>query len=349
MASAAAAETDERDQTLVKRCVAEGIGSFFLVLAGVGTIVLAGDFVGTLGVALAFGLMLLVLVYVIGPVSGCHVNPAVTVGLWAANKIRSKDAVAYVIAQCVGAILASATVWLIADAGPFGYSAGVQGLGANGYGTHSPIGFGLGGAFLSELVLTGLLVFTVLGATHIEAPVGFAGLAIGLVLTVCHLISIPIDNTSVNPARSLGPAVFVGGWALGQLWLFIVAPLLGALLAAVIHRVLRPEFGIRTSTAERALPQESEMRIAQETARLMRMPLGGPYPAGAEQRFERVGAERAGTGRAGTERGAPATGGNDRSSTAAGPWPARDQEPGSRRPGSARDADRDRDWPHDTP
>nr|WP_007512943.1 aquaporin [Pseudofrankia saprophytica] len=285
--TAGQAKPDEAARTWLRPCVAEGIGTFFLVLGGVGTAVLAGGFMGALGVALAFGLTLLVLVYVIGPVSGCHVNPAVTVGLCAARKITPKLAGAYIVAQCLGAILAAATVWLIADSGPFGYSAGAQGLGANGYGVHSPSGFGLGGAFLAELVLTGLLVFTVLGATHVQAPVGFAGIAIGFVLTVGNLVAIPIDNASINPARSLGPAVFAGGWALGQLWLFIVAPLIGALLAAAIHLALRPGPRVRTSTAFRALPEESAYRLAQEAARLegvrlsledlIRIPVGGPH------------------------------------------------------------------------
>ncbi|WP_083418743.1 aquaporin [Pseudofrankia sp. BMG5.36] len=279
------AKPDETGRTWLRPCVAEGIGTFFLVLAGVGTAVLAGGFMGALGVALAFGLTLLVLVYVIGPVSGCHVNPAVTVGLCAARKIAPKAAVAYIVAQCLGAILAAATVWLIADSGPFGYSAGAQGLGANGYGAHSPGGFGLGGAFLAELVLTGLLVFTVLGATHIQAPPGFAGIAIGFVLVVGNLVAIPVDNASINPARSLGPAVFAGGWALSQLWLFIVAPLIGALLAAAVHLALRAGPQVRASTF-RALPEESAYRLAQEAARLegvrlsledlIRMPGGAP-------------------------------------------------------------------------
>ncbi|WP_163549501.1 MIP family channel protein [Candidatus Frankia nodulisporulans] len=254
----------------MRRYLAEGIGTFVLVFGGVGTAVLAGDVMGTLGIALAFGLALLVIVYVIGPISGAHVNPAVTLGLLLCRKIQPRHAVGYVVAQCVGGIIAAATVWLLADSGPFGYSAGTRGLGANGYGAHSPGGFGLGGVFLVEVLLTALLVFTVLGATDVRAPFGFAGLAIGLVLTLCHLISIPMDGTSVNPARSLGPAVFVGGWAVGQLWLFVVAPLLGAVLAAAAYLGLRPGPRISASTAERDLPQESLSRIAQETARLIR-------------------------------------------------------------------------------
>ncbi|KJE20788.1 permease, glycerol uptake facilitator [Frankia torreyi] len=254
----------------MRRYLVEGLGTFVLVLGGVGTAVLARDAVGVLGVALAFGLALLVLVYVIGPISGCHVNPAVTLGLLLCRKIEPRHALGYVAAQCVGAIVAAGTVWLLADAGPFGYSPGLQGLGANGYGVHSPGGYGLGGVFLVEILLTALLVFTVLGATDVRAPFGFAGLAIGLVLVLCNLISIPLDGTSVNPARSLGPAVFVGGWALGQLWLFIVAPAIGAALAAASYLGLRPGSQVSASTAEAELPQESLSRIARETARLIR-------------------------------------------------------------------------------
>lgn len=263
----------------MRRYVAEGLGTFVLVLGGVGTAVLAGNVVGRLGVALAFGLSLLLLVYVIGPVSGCHVNPAVTLGLLVARRIEPVHAAVYVVAQCAGGILAAATIWLVAstqangyspDAGPVPLSPGAPWLGANGYGAHSVFGFSQGGAFLIEVLLTGLLVFVVLGATDVRAPQGFAGIAIGFTLALVHLIAIPIDNTSVNPARSLGPAVFVGDWALSQLWLFIVAPLVGAVLAAGAHLALFPGPVVSTSTAESALPAESLTRLAQETARLIR-------------------------------------------------------------------------------
>jgi aquaporin Z len=286
--------------------VAEGIGTFVLVLGGVGTAVLAGRYTGMLGIALAFGLTLLVLMYAIGPVSGCHVNPAVTVGLCVAKKIKPMDAVGYVVAQCVGAITAAAMVYLIADSGPFGYSASSQGLGANGYGTHSPAGFGMGGAFLAEVLLTGLLVFTVLGATHIRAPVGFAGIAVGFVLTVCNLVSIPVDNTSVNPARSLGPALLAGGWALSQLWLFIVAPAIGGVLAALLHGALRPEPAMGAAQASRGAPSASEARIALETARLLTMPVGAsPVAAGG-----RVPLDEDSDGAADTDRGSDAAPGS---------------------------------------
>jgi len=273
----------EEDTERLRRCVAEGIGTFVLLLGGVGTAVLAGAFVGALGVALAFGLTLLVLMYVIGPVSGCHVNPAVTIGLCVAKKITPRHAVGYVVAQCVGAIAAAAMIYLIADSGPFGYSAPAQGLGSNGYGAHSPAGFGLGGVFLAEVLLTALLVFTCLGATHIHAPIGFAGMAVGFVLAVCNLVSIPVDNTSVNPARSLGPAVLAGGWALAQIWLFIVAPVAGALLAGLLHRALRPEPGRGLPDAARTAPNESEARIALETVRLLRMPVGTASDVSADR------------------------------------------------------------------
>jgi aquaporin Z len=222
------------------RYVAELVGTTVLVLGGVGTAVIAGQRVGALGVAMAFGLSLLTMAYTIGPISGCHINPAVTVGLWLAGRFERRHVLGYLAAQVLGGILGAFLVLLIARGGIGGYGAHVGGLGANGYGLHSPAGYSAGAAFLSEVVLTGLLVFTVLGATGRKAPVGFAGIPIGLVLTLIHLVSIPVTNTSVNPARSLGPALFVGGWALGQLWLFIVAPFLGAVGAAALYRTLNP-------------------------------------------------------------------------------------------------------------
>ncbi|WIG98564.1 aquaporin Z [Myxococcus sp. SDU36] len=251
----------------VRKYVAEFIGTFVLVLGGVGAAVLAGDHIGFQGVALAFGLSLLAMVYVIGPISGCHVNPAVTLGLLLTGKMEGKDAAGYVVAQCAGAIVAAGVVLLIARGMPGGYSVATQGLATNGYGAASPDGFGMGSAFLTEVVLTFLLVFTVLGATDARAPVGFAGLAIGLVLTLIHLVGIPVTNTSVNPARSLGPAVFAGSVPLGQLWLFIVAPLLGGATAAAVYRtVFRPSVPISAEEAERALRRERESRIADQQA-----------------------------------------------------------------------------------
>lgn len=247
--------------------VAELIGTFVLVFGGVGSAVLAGGHIGFSGVALAFGLSLLAMVYTIGPISGCHINPAVTLGMLLAKKIKPRDAGGYVVAQCIGAVIASACLLFIAKGLPGGYDVATAGLGANGYGLHSPGGYGLGACFLAEVLLTAFLVLVVLGSTHVAAPVGFAGVAIGLVLTLIHLVSIPLTNTSVNPARSLGPALFVGGWALGQLWLFIVAPLVGAVVAVAVWSVIRmPESAIISNpVATQALAsQQVEREQAQE-------------------------------------------------------------------------------------
>jgi aquaporin Z len=225
----------------LRRAGAECVGTFVLVFGGVGTAVIAGEAVGNLGVAFAFGLALLAMAYAIGPVSGCHINPAVTLGLLVSRRISLPEAARYWAAQVLGAIIAAALLLVIAKARAGGYDAGVEGFGANGYGDHSPEGYGVGAAFVAEVVLTAFLVFTVLAATDRIATVAFAGIPIGLVLTLIHLVGIPITNTSVNPARSIGPALFVGGWALEQLWLFIVAPLVGALLGAVLHRALFAE------------------------------------------------------------------------------------------------------------
>jgi aquaporin Z len=246
----------------MKKYLAELIGTFVLVFGGVGSAVLAGGKIGFLGVSFAFGLSLLAMVYTIGPISGCHINPAVTFGALLTKKIGAKDASAYVIAQIIGAILASGAILFIARGVPDSYHPAMGGLGANGFGLHSPALYSLGAAFVAEVILTFFLVFTVLGSTDVKAPVGFAGVAIGLVLTLIHLVGIPITNTSVNPARSIGPAIFVGGWALQQLWLFIVAPLVGAAVAAAAYSVVRiPEVIITTKTAERALGSQQAERI----------------------------------------------------------------------------------------
>jgi aquaporin Z len=245
----------------MKKYAAELVGTFVLVFGGVGSAVLAGGHIGFAGVALAFGLSLLVMVYTIGPISGCHINPAVTLGILLAKKIGIKDAAAYVVAQIIGAILAAAVILFIAHGLPGGYDASVSGLGADGYGLHSPDHYSMAAGFAAEIVLTAFLVIVVLGATDIKAPVGFAGIAIGLALTMIHLVGIPITNTSVNPARSIGPAVFVGGWALQQLWLFIVAPFIGAIVAAGVYKVIRiPDTVISVPKAERALPSQQEER-----------------------------------------------------------------------------------------
>ncbi len=252
------------DQTATRKYIAEAIGTFVLVFGGVGSAVLAGKVIGNSGVALAFGLALLAMVYAIGPISGCHVNPAVTLGLLLGRKINSRDAVGYVIAQIIGAIIAAGLLLIIAKGVPGGYDAATAGFGANGYDAHSPGHYGLGASFLTEVILTFFLVFTVLGATDVKAPVGFAGLGIGLVLVTIHLVGIPIDNLSVNPARSIGPAIFVGGWALGQLWLFIVAPLIGGAIAAGAYLALhQPTLDLATPDAEGALPSQQTERAAQ--------------------------------------------------------------------------------------
>jgi aquaporin Z len=242
---------------------AELVGTFVLVFGGVGSAVLAGSHIGFLGVAFAFGLSLLAMVYTIGPISGCHINPAVTFGVFLARKINAKDAIMYVIAQVIGAIIASGLILFIAGGIEGGYDVSKGHLGANGYGFYSPDHYSMAACFVAEVILTMFLVLTVLGSTDLKAPVGFAGVAIGLVLTLIHLVGIPITNTSVNPARSIGPAIFVGGWAIQQLWLFIVAPLLGGLVAAGIYWGIRyPAVQITTKQAERALPSEQADRIS---------------------------------------------------------------------------------------
>lgn len=249
----------------MNRYLAEGIGTFVLVFGGVGSAVLAGGKIGFMGVAFAFGLSLLAMVYTIGPISGCHINPAVTFGIFLTKKLSAKVAALYVISQVLGATVASGLILLIARGGPAGYSAMTSGLGANGYGLHSPGGYSLGSAFLVETILTFFLVLTVLGSTDIKAPVGFAGIAIGLVLTLIHLVSIPITNTSVNPARSIGPALFVGGWALSQLWLFLVAPLAGSALAATAYKLLRSD-DVLLTTAHAVSSLASEQKTRAQNA-----------------------------------------------------------------------------------
>lgn len=245
----------------MNKYAAELVGTFVLVFGGVGSAVLAGSHIGFAGIALAFGLSLLVMVYTIGPISGCHVNPAVTLGILLAKKIGVKDAIGYVIAQIAGAIIAASVILVIAHGLPGGYDPHVAGLGADGYGLHSPDHYSMGAGFVAEVVLTAFLVIVVLGSTDIKAPVGFAGVAIGLVLTLIHLVGIPITNTSVNPARSIGPALFVGGWALQQLWLFIIAPLIGAFVAAVVYQVIRiPDIIVPVPKAEQALPSQQAER-----------------------------------------------------------------------------------------
>jgi aquaporin Z len=225
---------------LTKKIGAEFIGTFWLVFGGCGSAVMAAKFpevgIGLVGVALAFGLTVLTMAYAVGHISGGHFNPAVTIGLVAGGRHPTGELLPYILAQCVGAIAAAAVLWLIAS-GKAGFSL-AGGFAANGYGAHSPGGYSLEAGLLCELVLTAGFIFVIMGATDARAPAGFAPIAIGLALTLIHLISIPVTNTSVNPARSLGPAVFVGGWALAQLWLFWLAPILGGIGGGLIYRWL---------------------------------------------------------------------------------------------------------------
>jgi len=228
---------------LSRRVIAEFIGTFWLVLGGCGTAVLAAAFpkvgVGLVGVSLAFGLTVLTMVYAIGSISGAHLNPAVTVGLWTGKRFPAGDVLPYIGAQVAGAVVGSGILYIIASGAP-GFST-AAGFAANGYADHSPGGYTLGACLVSELVMTFMFLIVILGATDRRSPTGFAGVAIGLALTLIHLISIPVTNTSVNPARSTGPAIFVGGWALEQLWLFWVAPLIGAAVAGFVYRAFAPD------------------------------------------------------------------------------------------------------------
>jgi aquaporin Z len=225
---------------MLQRTAAEFIGTFWLVLGGCGSAVLAAAFpdvgIGLLGVALAFGLTVLTMAYAIGHISGCHLNPAVSVGLVVSGRFPVGELIPYIIAQVLGAIVGAGVVYLIAS-GKAGFDIS-SGLASNGYGAHSPGGYSLMSALVTEVVMTFMFLFIILGVTDKRAPTGFAPLTIGLGLTLIHLISIPVTNTSVNPARSTGPAVFVGDWALGQLWLFWVAPIIGAALAGLVYRGL---------------------------------------------------------------------------------------------------------------
>jgi aquaporin Z len=223
--------------TLTRRLSAELFGTFWLVLGGCGSAVLAGEFIGTAGVALAFGLTVLTMAYALGHVSGGHFNPAVTVGLATARRFDWREVPAYIAAQVVGAILASLVLYVIAS-GLAGFSASESGFATNGYGDRSPAGYALLAVIVAELVLTAFFLYVILGATDTRAPKGFAPIAIGLSLTLIHLVSIPVSNTSVNPARSLGPALFAGTDALAQLWVFLLVPTLGALVAGATYAVL---------------------------------------------------------------------------------------------------------------
>lgn len=242
---------------LTRRFLAEYIGTFWLVLGGCGSAVLAAGFpelgIGFAGVALAFGLTVLTMAYAIGHISGCHLNPAVTIGLFAGGRFSSKDIIPYVIAQLAGAVTAAFVLWQIASGKP-GFNLVESGFAANGFGEHSPGGYSLFAALVCETVMTLMFLFIILGSTDYRAPSHFAPIAIGLGLTLIHLISIPVTNTSVNPARSTSQALFVGGWAIQQLWLFWIAPIVGAILAGIIYRVIgrdiKPDLPERLSDSE---------------------------------------------------------------------------------------------------
>ena len=226
--------------SIFKRSAAEFIGTFWLVLGGCGSAVLSAAFpnvgIGLLGVALAFGLTVMTMAFAIGHISGCHLNPAVSFGLWAGKRFPRSDLLPYIVAQVAGAIVGAGVLYLIAS-GASGFTLS-NGFAANGYGAHSPGGYPLLSALVTEVVLTFMFLVIILGATDRRAPQGFAPIAIGLGLTLIHLIGIPVTNLSVNPARSTGPAIFVGGWALSQLWLFWVAPIVGGILAGLIYRLV---------------------------------------------------------------------------------------------------------------
>lgn len=228
----------------MKKLVAEFIGTLWLVLGGCGSAVLAAAYpelgIGFVGVALAFGLTVVTMAYAIGHISGCHLNPAVSIGLYFGGRFDAKDLLPYIASQVLGGIAGATILYFIAS-GQSGFELG--GFAANGYGEHSPGGYNMLAALVTEIAMTFMFLMIILGATHSKAPNGFAGLAIGLGLTLIHLISIPVTNTSVNPARSTSQALFVGDWALGQLWLFWVAPIAGAILAGLVYKYISPEEG----------------------------------------------------------------------------------------------------------
>ncbi|SDH70381.1 aquaporin Z [Vibrio xiamenensis] len=225
----------------MNKYLAEAFGTFWLVLGGCGSAVLAAGFpevgIGLLGVSLAFGLTVLTMAFAIGHVSGCHLNPAVTMGLWAGGRFESKYVLPYIVAQVIGGIIAGGVLYLIAS-GQVGFDVMGSGFAANGYGMHSPGQYSLSAVVITEVVMTMMFLIVIMGATDERAPQGFAPIAIGLCLTLIHLISIPVSNTSVNPARSTAVAVYVGDWAVSQLWLFWVAPIVGGILGGIIYRSL---------------------------------------------------------------------------------------------------------------
>ena len=256
--------------TVMKKYLAELIGTFWLVLGGCGSAVLAAAVVvndgsgvfniglGYLGVSLAFGLTVLTMAYAIGHISGCHLNPAVSFGLWAGKRFSGKDLLPYIVAQVIGATIAGAIIYLIASGNGADFMTGSNPLATNGYGTHSPGGYGLFACLVTEVVLTFMFLFVILGATDDRAPAGFAPIPIGLALTLIHLISIPVTNTSVNPARSTGVALFAGGELIAQLWLFWLAPIAGALLAGWVYNTIFEED--KTESTSR-ISEEQEVNV----------------------------------------------------------------------------------------
>lgn len=226
----------------MKKLIAEFIGTFWLVLGGCGSAILAAAYpelgIGFVGVAIAFGLTVVTMAYAIGHISGCHLNPAVSVGLWIGGRFDKKDLLPYIIAQVLGGIAGAGILYIISS-GKSGFE--IAGFAANGYGAHSPDGYSMLSALVTEIVMTFMFLIIILGATHSKAPKAMAGLAIGLGLTLIHLISIPVTNTSVNPARSTSQALFVGDWAISQLWLFWVAPIIGAIIAGLAYKYISPD------------------------------------------------------------------------------------------------------------
>lgn len=247
----------------MRKFVAEFIGTFWLVFGGCGSAVIAAGYpelgIGFTGVALAFGLTVLTMVYAIGPISGCHLNPAVSIGLWIGGRFDGKDLLPYIISQVGGGIFAAAILYVIAS-GKAGFELGT--FASNGYGELSPDGYGMMSALVIEVVLTFMFLLVILGATHKKAPAGFAGIAIGLALTLIHLISIPVTNTSVNPARSTSQALFAGGMAMEQLWLFWVAPIVGALIAGIVFRFLEQPDSILDQELVESSLTETEIKSA---------------------------------------------------------------------------------------
>lgn len=243
--------------TNTQRGLAEMLGTFWLVFGGCGSAVLAAGIpnlgIGYAGVALAFGLTVLTMAYTIGHISGCHLNPAVTIGLWVGGRFPAHDIPLYLASQVIGAVLASAALWYIASGAP-GFDVSKSMLAANGYGEHSPHGYSLYAGFVAEVILTFFFLLVIMGATDTRAPSGFAPIAIGLALTLIHLISIPVTNTSVNPARSTGPALLAGGWAMQQLWLFWLAPIVGGALGGFAYRAIHAEAHVRPPIQGEALP-----------------------------------------------------------------------------------------------